>query len=408
MDVFFTFIDKINKPIFVLYDKNFIHINKYLLSSLGFTSKNRPGSLTQIMESKWKNRLIALKGDEEIDIPLIMNGGKIQNYRVRMHQFEIEQSEYICFILNVKDAADQILDIANRIFIRLPFPAFTFNNNFEFLQANEAFLNIDEKKIDSFETLKKFFKINELPDFSSQEIYSFLSSDGSMEMYLFKPLPGLSYNYFSGIITQSTHSEKGIDVDFVKSSIAQSIQRLIQVQKLFGSQSSITHSIWQSLHDEITSLSQVRRHLDYDTSLTNIINDDLLNLNKLVINEIEILKSNDFFRQNVNLTTQFDENLKPLKLKYSDITGSLISVIDKIAEHACLSENNEVYMETIEEDELIWLKTYMKINGQTVKQKSSWFKDIVKFEKQFVDADVLFVCNKDSKKNIDLSIGFEK
>ena len=57
MDNFFTFIDKINKPIFVLYDKNFIHINKYLLSSLGFTPQNRPGSLTQIIESKWKNKL---------------------------------------------------------------------------------------------------------------------------------------------------------------------------------------------------------------------------------------------------------------------------------------------------------------------------------------------------------------
>ena len=408
MDVFFTFIDKINKPIFVLYDKNFIHINKYLLSSLGFTAKNRPGSLTQIMESKWKNRLIALKADEEIDIPLIMNGGKIQNYRVRMHQLEIENSEYICFILNVKDAADQILDIANRIFTRLPFPAFTFNNDFEFLQTNDAFLNLEKIKVKSFETLKGFFKIEKLPDFSAQELYSFQSSDGNMEMFLFKPLPGLSYNYFSGIITQATHTEKGIDVEFVKSSIAQSIQRLIQVQKLYGSQSSITHSIWQSLHDEITSLSQVRRHLEYDTSLANLINDDLLNLNKLVINEIEILKSNDFFRQHVNLTTQFDETLKPLKLKYSDITGSLVAVLDQIAEHACLSENNELYVETIEEDDLIWLKMYMKISGQTAKQKSNLFKDIVKYEKQFVDADVIFVCNKDSKKNIDLSIGFEK
>ena len=136
MDVFFSFIDKINKPIFILYDKNFIHMNKYLLGSLGFNSNKRPGSLTQIMESKWKNKLMALKEDEEIDVPLIMNGGKVQTYRVRTHQLEIEKSEYICFILNIKEAEDQILDIANRIFMKLPFPVFTFNNDFEFLQED--------------------------------------------------------------------------------------------------------------------------------------------------------------------------------------------------------------------------------------------------------------------------------
>ena len=35
------------------------------------------------------------------------------------------------------------------------------------------------------------------------------------------------------------------------------------------------------------------------------------------------------------------------------------------------------------------------------------YKNINKYKKQFVDADVLFICNKDSKKNIDLSLGFE-
>ena len=38
-----------------------LHINKYLLSSLGFTPQNRPGSLTQIIESKWKNSITILR-----------------------------------------------------------------------------------------------------------------------------------------------------------------------------------------------------------------------------------------------------------------------------------------------------------------------------------------------------------
>ena len=408
MDVFFTFIDKINKPIFVLYDKNFIHINKYLLSSLGFISKNRPGSLTQIMESKWKNRLIALKPDEEIDIPLIMNGGKIQNYRVRMHQLEIENSEYICFILNVKDAVDQILDMAIRIFSKLPFPTFTFNNDFEFIQMNEAMKNLEKISVDSFDDLKKIFLIDEIPDFSTNELPSFRSADNAMEMFLFKPLPGLSHNFFTGIITQFSQIEKGIDIDFVKSSIAQSIQRLIQVQKIYGNQSNIAQSIWEGLHNEITTLSQVRRHMEYESSLMNLENDDNLNLNKLLINEIEILKSNDFFRQKVKLITQFADNLKTLNKNYWNIQGYMVSLINQIAEFTCQSEKNELYIETIEEDDLIWLKIYLKISGLSSKEKSKFFKDIIKHENQFKDADVMFICNMDSKKNIDLSIGFEK
>jgi hypothetical protein len=408
MDVFFTFIDKINKPIFVLYDKNFIHINKYLLSSLGFISTNRPGSLTQIMESKWKNRLIALKPDEEIDIPLIMNGGKIQNYRVRMHQLEIEKSEYICFILTVKEAVDQILDMANRIFSKLPFPAFTFNNDFEFIQMNEAMKNLEKINVSSFDDLKKLFLFDGNPDISNNEISRFRSVDSKMEMFLFKPLPGLSDNYFTGIITQSSQNEKGIDIEFVKNSISQSIQRLVQVQKIYGNQSKIEQSIWEGFHNEITSLSQIRRHLEYESSLVNLDIDDLLNLNKVIVNELEILKSNDFFRQNIKLITQFADNLKPLNKNYTDITGYLVPLIDQIAEFTCQSENNELYIETMEEEDLIWLKIYMKISSQSAKQKSKNFKDIIKYENQFKDADVMFICNMDSKKNIDLSIGFEK
>jgi len=408
MDVFFSFIDKINKPIFVLYDKNFIHINKYLLGSLGFTSSNRPGSLTQIMESKWKNKLMSLRQDEQIDVPLIMNGGRIQTYRVRMHQLEIEKSEYICFILNVKEAQDQIIDIANRIFTKLPFPAFTFNNDFEFLQVNETLKNHKRLKLNSFEDLKKNFKIIDLPDFTNQELYSYQTINEDMEIFLFKPFSGLSYNYYTGIIIESTKYEKSIDVDYVKGSIAQSIQRLIHLQKIYGNQSNMTQSIWQGMHDEITSLSNIRRQLENDSTNPNSSNDDALNLNKIIINEIEILKSNDFFRQNVKLVTQFVDNISQLNLKHSDITGSVVSLVDQFAEFACLSEKNELYIETSVENDLIWLKVYMKIGGQSAKQKSEIFKNINKYKKQFIDADVLFVCNKDSKKNIDLSIGFSK
>ena len=407
MDVFFSFVDKINKPIFILYDKNFIHINKYLLGALGFSPSKRPGSLTQIMESEWKNKLLALKQDDEIDVPLIKNGGKIQTYCVRMHQLEIDKSEYNCFILNMKEAEDQILDIANRIFTKLPFPAFTFNSEFEFLQINETLKNYKKLKLKSFEDLKKYFKIIDVPDFNKQELYSFQSINGDMEIFLFKPFSGLSYNYFTGIIITAATYEKSIDVDTIKGSIAQSIQRLIHLQKTYGNQSPTNQSVWQALHDEITSLSQIRRQMDHDSTNQNSLTDDTLNLNKILINEIEILKSNDFFRRNVKLETQFFEKLGQLNNKYKDISGMVISLIDQFVEYACLSEQNELYIETNVENELIWLKIYMKISGQSTKQKSDIYKNLNKYEKQFIDEDVLFVCNKDSKKNIDLSIGFK-
>lgn len=408
MDVFFTFIDKINKPIFVLYDKNFIHLNMYLLSSLGFTDKNRPGSLTQIMEPKWKTRLIALKPDEEIYIPLIMNGGKIQKYRVRMHQLEIEKSEYICFILNVKEATDQIIEIANRIITRIPLPAFTFDSGMNFLQLNDTFKDLDEIKPKSLDGIKNLFKMNENPDFSKQELFLYKSTCGNLELFLFKPLPEMSFNYYCGVIAKKTQLEKNIDVNYVKNSISQTIQYLTQVQKLYENQNSVTQVIWNNLHNEIINLSQVKRHLEYETTLTYDDGNEHINLNKLIINELEILKSNDFFRQYVNLETQFDNNLHLLKLKYSDLKGSLISIIRHITEHTCLSENNEFCIESAEEDELIWLKMSIKSDSLTKNQKSELHKNLEKYEKQFVDGDVIFVCKYDSQNNINLRIGFEK
>ncbi len=129
-----------------------------------------------------------------------------------MHQLEIEKSEYICFILNVKEAEDQIIDIAARIFTKLPFPAFTFNSDFEFLQVNESLKNNKKLKLKSFEDLNKYFNIIDVPDFKKQELYSFQTINGDMEIYLFKPFSGLSYNYFTGIIVESTKYEKNVDV----------------------------------------------------------------------------------------------------------------------------------------------------------------------------------------------------
>lgn len=407
MDNFFTFIDKINKPMFVLYDKNFIHINEYLLISLGFTPQNHPGSLTQIIESKWKNRLLALKLDEEIDVPLIMNGGKIKSYRIRMYPLEIEKSEYICFILSVKDVIDQNLDIANRIFSKLPFAVFIFNNEFEIIQKNNILESMENINAKTFYDLKKTFPMNDDPDFSKNGQYSFYSIDNQYELFLFKPLPGLSYNYYTGIIAETTKFEKGIDLNFIKGSIAQSIQRLIEVQKLYGEQNNISESIWEGIHNEITSLSKIKRHLDNESITPNINESNEIHLNNIVINEIEILKSNEFFRKNVELVTQFSESLKPLNKKYFDIVRFVAPLVDKVAELACQSENTELYLETIKEDNLTWLKIYINSTDKLSKNKSKMFKDLQKNKKQFEDAEVKFDCNMNSKKNIDINLGFE-
>lgn len=407
MDNFFNFIDKINKPMFVLYDKNFIHINEYLLSSLGFTTQNRPGSLTQIIEPKWKNRLIALKIDEEIDIPLIMNGGKIKSYRVRMYPLEIEKSEYICFILSVKDVIDQNLDIANRIFSRLPFAAFIFDKEFEIIQKNNILVNMEKVKVDNFKDLKKIFPMDENPNFHKNDHYSFLSTDKEFELFLFKPLPGLSYNYFTGIISQTTQFEKGIDITYVKNSISQSIQRLINVQKIYSDQSNITESIWEGMHNEITSLSKVKRHLETELIVPDIIKNDVIHLNDLIINELEILKSNEIFKNKVKLITQFSESIKPVNEKYSNIAGLLIPLIDRIAEVASQFENTELYIETIKEDDLSWIKVYINTASKSSKNQPIIFKELQKYKNQFEDVEVKFDCNINSKKNIDLSLGFE-
>ena len=158
---------------------------------------------------------------------------------------------------------------------------------------------------------------------------------------------------------------------------------------------------------KITNLSQIRRQLDNDSTSHDSTLNDALNLNKILINEIEILKSNDFFRYNVKLETQFSENVTEINQKYSDVLGIITSLIDQIAEYTCLSDKNELYIETNNEKEIIWLKVYMKFGGHSVKQKSDIYKNINKYKKHFIDSDVVFVCNKDSKKNIDLSIGFE-
>jgi hypothetical protein len=408
MDNFFTFIDKINKPIFVLYDKNFIHINENLLNSLGFTSQNRPGSLTQIVESKWKNKLADLKINEEIEIPLMMHGGKIQKYWVRMHPLEIEKSEYNCFILSVKDFVDQNLDIVNRIFCKIPFPAFVFNNEFEIIQNHNAFEFLKKISVNSFDDLKKIFQINNVPDFSKNEIYSYKSVDSEMELFLFNSLSDLSNNFFAGIITQPSKNNNIIDIDFVKDSISHSIQRLIHVQKLYGNQNNITHSIWEGIHNEITSLSQIRRHMENGDSLVKSNNNKLVYLDNLIINEIEILKSNDIFRQNVKIIAHFANNHDPLHQKYSDIAGYIISLIDQIAKISCQTANNELFVETIDEDGLIWLKVFIKINGKSSKQKTNIFENMLKYENQFREKDVKFICNINSKNDIDLSLGFEK
>ena len=62
----------------------------------------------------------------------------------------------------------------------------------------------------------------------------------------------------------------------------------------------------------------------------------------------------------------------------------------------------------MEEDDLIWLKVYINDSGKSSKEKTNIFNDLKKYKNKFISADVRFSCNINSKKNIDLNLGFEK
>lgn len=408
MENFFNFIDKINKPLFILYDKSFIHLNKYLLNSLGFTPQNRPGSLTQIMESKWITRLSALKVDEEIDIPLIMNGGKVKKYTVRLHTLGIENSEYSCFILNVKEVIDQNIDLANRIFSKIPFPSFLFTKDFEIINVNTALENLESITVNTFDDIKEIFKIEEFPEISNNEHLSFVSRKNDFALNIFMPLPAVSYNFFAGVITEISKSNSNIDMEVMKRSISQSIKSLIKVQELYGNQAEIAQPIWEGIHNEITNLGQLKRQLENEVSTKTHTEEVSFDLNNIIINEIEILKSNNIFREKVKLITQFTENLKPLNKKYAKISDHLKTLMSQIVQLTTQTNENELYIETIYEDGLIWLKIFANKVKEPLDGKTKILDNLKHFEKQFTEVEAKFSYNINSKNNIDLNLGFEK
>ncbi len=71
-----------------------------------------------------------------------------------------------------------------------------------------------------------------------------------------------------------------------------------------------------------------------------------INVNSVILNELEIAKSNLFFKHNVNVQLELSEHLPEIKMVHGDLSYCLDAVLWNAIESLCDQEEKNIYIET--------------------------------------------------------------
>lgn len=418
MDNFFKFIDNLNESILVLYDKSFFYMNQYLLFTLRYIDKIRPVSLKQIIDPQHLQTLKKMSEDDISTIVLKMKNGIEKNYTAQLFPFQFEHSYCQCFMLSSKEEIDQEFITINWLVQKLPFPVIVFDKFDNTFQTNDPFDKQLEIKIQNFADLSNQFSISGDLDFSNQEMYSIPSTNNNNKfLHVLQHSTKTFYTFKIGIIQSKIKSGESADLIQIKQSFDQSIKRL---QQLNGSETKFSHINSQEIADEIDTLKNLFKDINNDLP-SGQSKFHQIDLSEIVINELEVLKSNEFFREKIHLNTELETCTALIKGDLLIGIDTLKDIIAHTVKVVCFQQLNNIVFKTFEMEDRVFLQIIGDRDGDendasahlrnedTNREKSNGLYDVIQnFQNQFQNMDVQVNLDEEFEEYFDLTLIFNK
>jgi signal transduction histidine kinase len=367
MEILFQFLDKIRQPILVLYEKNFFYANKYLLIELGFNRDKKPVSLVQILPTKLLHMLDSLTGNPEIFLELCSRFGNKVQYKAQTFPLHVNDTRFEFFLLQNDTVTVSYLNTIVSILEDLPFPCFISNEHHHISHINDPFEKLDLIKhtvkknpiiFSDLFTVKTPMNLAELEKSSGSPGKNEVTIQGNRKYdLLLIPLRTERDQFFGTLGTlleqyEYSISENLADYQPIGIFTSTSIQNFNNFLNIVLGQAELAQSRYPDLNEmdviknEIGNIRPLLNQLEEKAQNYQSNEIKAINLNQLIINEVEIFKANNFFKNRVNLQLKLQKDLSCIYGNYADLSQAFIQLIYNAVEAMYQSQRMDFTIST--------------------------------------------------------------
>jgi signal transduction histidine kinase len=367
MEILFQFLDKIRQPVLVLYEKNFFYANKYLLIELGFNRDKKPVSLVQILPTKLLHILDTLTENPEIVLELCSRFGNKIQYRAQKFPLHVNDTRFEFFLLQNDSVTVGYLNTIVSMLEDLPFPCFISNEHHYI-----SYINNPLEKLDLIEhsaknnpitfpqlfTVKTPIDLDELnkSSGSGKKVEVTIKGNRKYDLLLIS-LRTERDQFFGTLGTFLEQYEYNIGENLsayqpIGIFTSTAIQNFNNFLNIVLGQAELAQSRYSDLNEmdviknEIENLRPLLNQLDEKSQNYQSNEIKAINLNQLIINEVEIFKANNFFKNRVNLQLKLQKDLSCIYGNYADLSQAFIQLIYNAVEAMYQSQRMDFTIST--------------------------------------------------------------
>ena len=370
MELLYQFLDEIRQPVLVLFENNFFYANNFLLLELGFNRSKRPVSLVQILPSNSLQKLESLTNEPETVIEMCGRFGSSISFKARRFPLDVGGTGFNFYLLTNTQISTSLYNYLVTLLDDIPLPMLLMNNslNITYLNMNaEEMKLIDENSLripTNFATLFHTDPTIENPDLESTVTLKVKTKNNKPYSAHLIPITG-ELGQKSGILCllKEIVAEQKSDILATYEPIgiftSAAIQNISNFLNVVVGQADLAIERYQDLSEmdiikkEINNIKQFLNKLDEKAQHYKNGKAEKIDLNQLIINEIEIFRANNFFKNRINLKLKLEKDLPQIFGSYAELSQAFVQLIHNAVESMYQSQNTDFTISTRNQDENI-------------------------------------------------------
>jgi signal transduction histidine kinase len=370
MEVLYKFLDEIRQPLLVLFKNNFFYANNYLLLELGFNRSKRPVSLVQILPTHSLQKLESITGEPETPIELCSRFGALVSFKATCFPLEINGNGFNFYLLTSTQTNTPHYNYLVTLLDDMPLPIFLMDIDLNITYLNttgEEMKLIDDNALRApanFHSLFQFAEPLEEDEFEPKGTLAVKTESNKKYTVHFLPVKGEFGQKVAMLclLTEKTTEQKSDilatyePIGIFTSAAIQNINNLLNI--VVG-QAEVAKNRYPDLNEmdiieqEINNIKQFMGKLDEKAQQYKSGKPTTIDLNQLIMNEIEIFRANNFFKNRINLQLKLEKDLPHIVGNYAELSQVFVQLIHNAVESMYQSQRTNFTISTRNQDKNI-------------------------------------------------------
>jgi signal transduction histidine kinase len=363
MELLYKFLDEIRQPVLVLFENNFFYANNYLLLELGFNRSKRPVSLVQILPSNSLQKLESLTSEPETTVEVCGRFGSLLTFKAKRFPLEVQGTGFNFYLLTNTQSSTTLYNYLVTILDDIPLPMLLMDSDLNITYLNmaaEEMKLIDEGSLRTPANFTSLFQTKTDVQKAGLELIEQIAvrtnSNKNYSAHLL-PIKGELGQKVGMLCTlNEIISEQKSDIlttyepiGIVTSAAIQNISNFLNI--VMG-QAELAKDRYQDLNEmdiikkEINNIKQFLGKLDEKAQHYKTGKPETIDLNQLIVNEIEIFRANNFFKNRINLKLKLEKDLPQIFGNYAELSQAFIQLIHNAVEAMYQSQNTDFTIST--------------------------------------------------------------